>query len=82
MTLKIVNHNGVSEVHSVRIDDGVISIIDIETGESVSSGTKALEQFIHPFNKLAQFTRFTTGCLYVFRVQTHISITQRNEEKR
>ena len=35
MTLKIVNHNGNNEVHSVRIDDAVVSVIKIESGESV-----------------------------------------------
>ena len=36
MTLKIVSNNGTNEVHSVRVDDGRISIISIENGESVS----------------------------------------------
>lgn len=36
MTLKIVNNNGQNEVHSVRIDDGRIEIISIESGENVS----------------------------------------------
>ena len=36
MTLKIVNNNGQNEVHSVRIDDGRIEIISIETGTNVS----------------------------------------------
>lgn len=36
MTLKIVNNNGQNEVHSVRIDDGRIEIISIETGANVS----------------------------------------------
>ena len=36
MTLKIVNNDGQNEVHSVRIDDGRIEIISIETGTNVS----------------------------------------------
>ena len=36
MTLKIVSHDGQTEVHSVRIDDGRIEIISIETGTNVS----------------------------------------------
>ncbi|UJA01000.1 hypothetical protein [Acinetobacter johnsonii] len=35
MTLKIVNNDGQNEVHSVRIDDGRIEIISIETGVNV-----------------------------------------------
>ncbi|TMS48202.1 hypothetical protein [Acinetobacter lwoffii] len=36
MTLKIVNNDGQNEVHSVRIDEGRIEIISIETGANVS----------------------------------------------
>lgn len=36
MTLKIVNNDGQNEVHSVRVDDGRISIISIETGDNIS----------------------------------------------
>ena len=36
MTLKIVNNDGQNEVHSVRVDDGRIEIISIETGTNVS----------------------------------------------
>ena len=36
MTLKIVNSDGQNEVHSVRVDDGRIEIISIETGTNVS----------------------------------------------
>lgn len=36
MTLKIVNNDLTKEVHSVRIDDGRIEIISIETGTNVS----------------------------------------------
>lgn len=36
MTLKIVNNNGQHEVHSVRIDDGRIEVILIESGENIS----------------------------------------------
>ncbi|NWK48413.1 hypothetical protein HYG90_04290 [Acinetobacter sp. SwsAc7] len=36
MTLKIVNHDGNHEVHSVRLDDGVVSVVEIQSGESVS----------------------------------------------
>ena len=35
MTLKIVNNDLTKEVHSVRIDDGVITIIAIEDGSDV-----------------------------------------------
>lgn len=35
MTLKIVNNNGTSQVHSVRIDDGSIEIIEIEAGSRI-----------------------------------------------
>lgn len=35
MTLKIVSNNGQAEVHSVRIDDGVITIIAIADGADV-----------------------------------------------
>lgn len=33
--LKIVSNNGETEVHSVWIDDGAISVVDISTGSSV-----------------------------------------------
>ena len=36
MTLKIANNDGQNEVHSVRVDDGRIEIISIETGTNVS----------------------------------------------
>ncbi|QGR75593.1 hypothetical protein [Acinetobacter lwoffii] len=35
MTLKIVNNDLTKEVHSVRIDDGVITVIAIEDGSDV-----------------------------------------------
>lgn len=35
MTLKIVNNDSTKEVHSVRIDDGVVSVIAIEDGSDV-----------------------------------------------
>jgi hypothetical protein len=34
--LKIVNNNGEKEIHSVFIDDGSVTVVDIETGENVS----------------------------------------------
>ena len=36
MTLKIVNNNGQNETHSVRVDDGKIEVILIETGDNIS----------------------------------------------
>lgn len=35
MTLKIVNNDLTKEVHSVRIDDGVITVIAVEDGSDV-----------------------------------------------
>ena len=35
MTLKIVSNNREKEVHSVRIDDGVITVIAVEDGSDV-----------------------------------------------
>lgn len=35
MTLKIVNNDGQQEVHSVRIEDGIITVISIEDGERI-----------------------------------------------
>lgn len=35
MTLKIVNNDLTKEVHSVRIDDGVITIIAVKDGSGV-----------------------------------------------
>lgn len=35
MTLKIVSNNYFNEVHSVHIDDGVVTIVDIENGEKI-----------------------------------------------
>ena len=37
--LKIVSNNGVAEVHSLWIDDGVISVVDVATGNSISLPT-------------------------------------------
>lgn len=34
--LKIVNNDGLKEVHSVFIDDGSVSVVDIESGENVT----------------------------------------------
>lgn len=34
--LKIVNNDGLKEVHSVFIDDGSVSVVDIESGDNVS----------------------------------------------
>lgn len=34
--LKIVNNNGEKEVHSVFIDDGAITVVDIESGKNVT----------------------------------------------
>ena len=34
-TLTIVNNNGEHEVHSVRIDDGHISVLSIEDGSTI-----------------------------------------------
>ena len=34
--LKIVNNDGLKEVHSVFIDDGSVSVVDVETGHNVS----------------------------------------------
>ena len=36
MTLKIVNNDLTKEVHSVRIDSGVIKVTSIETGNAVT----------------------------------------------
>ena len=36
MTLKIVSNDSMKEVHSVRLDDGVITIIAIEDGSDVT----------------------------------------------
>lgn len=35
MTLKIVNNDLIHEVHSVRIDDGVVTVIAIADGSNV-----------------------------------------------
>lgn len=35
MTLKIINNDLTKEVHSVRIDDGVITVIAVEDGSDV-----------------------------------------------
>lgn len=35
MTLKIVNNDLTKEIHSVRIDDGVITVIAVEDGSDV-----------------------------------------------
>lgn len=37
--LKIVSNNGEVEVHSLWIDDGAISVVDIATGNSISLST-------------------------------------------
>lgn len=34
--LKIVSNNSVNEVHSVFIDDGAITIVDINSGDNVT----------------------------------------------
>lgn len=34
--LKLVNNDGVKEVHSVFIDDGAITIVDINSGDNVT----------------------------------------------
>lgn len=34
--LKLVNNDGVKEVHSVFIDDGVVTIVDINSGDNVT----------------------------------------------
>lgn len=36
MTLKIVSNDRTKEVHSVYVDDGVITVVDIENGEKIS----------------------------------------------
>lgn len=36
MTLKIVSNDSTQEVHSVRIDDGVITIIAVSNGSKVT----------------------------------------------
>ena len=45
MTLKLVTNNRTNEVHSVFIDDGAITVVDIESGENVS-----LSEFQNTFN--------------------------------
>lgn len=50
MTLKIVNHDGQKEVHSVRIDDGVTTVILVQSGEPVS--TAEMEELFPDFKTI------------------------------
>ena len=63
--LKIVNNNGENAVHSVRIDDGVVSIIEIESGESIS--IVDMEELFPGFKtivEVAESTRDLLDALY------------------
>ena len=50
--LKIVNNNGEKEVHSVFIDDGAITIVEIATGNNVTHSE--MNEIFHDFVSIIQ----------------------------
>ena len=61
MTLKIANNDGQNEVHSVRIDDGVITVIAIEDGTDVK--IENMEELFPDFKETINNATDTTSLL-------------------
>jgi hypothetical protein len=61
MTLKIVSNDSMKEVHSVRLDDGVITIIAIEDGSDVT--IKEMEKLFPDFENIMKQAETTEGLL-------------------
>ena len=61
MTLKIVNNDLTKEVHSVRIDDGVITIIAVEDGADVT--VKNMEKTFPGFKEIVDNSTETVELL-------------------
>lgn len=61
MTLKIVNNDLTKEVHSVRIDDGVITVIAIEDGFDVKISD--MEELFPDFKKIIDNATDTASLL-------------------
>ncbi|MBO3672788.1 hypothetical protein J5N52_12290 [Acinetobacter soli] len=61
MTLKIVNNDLTKEVHSVRIDDGVITVIAIEDSSNVT--VKNMEKIFPNFQSIVDNATDTASLL-------------------
>ncbi|MDS7693798.1 hypothetical protein N7562_06300 [Acinetobacter soli] len=61
MTLKIVNNDLTKEIHSVRIDDGVITIIAVEDGSDVKLSD--MEKIFPDFKNIIENNSDTTQLL-------------------
>ena len=68
--LKIVNNNGENEVHSVRLDDGVVNVIEIESGEPISIAD--MEELFPGFKTIIETSK-STGDLLDALYQTNHS---------
>ena len=61
MTLKIVNNDLTKEIHSVRIDDGVITVIAIEEGSDVK--LSEMEELFPDFKEIIDNATDTASLL-------------------
>lgn len=61
MTLKIVSNDFSKEVHSVRIDDGVITVIAVEDGADVT--VKNMEKNFPNFQSIIETSTETSEIL-------------------